>query len=381
DVASADCRPAGSRALRVSRTARARRVAALGQVAGTGGGTADGAGRHERVGRTVVAHPVAALRHVADVGCRAADRRALGVRGTGRTRAVAVLLEVADARRGPTRGAGGGEGVGGTVVGDAVAALVDVADVGRGAADGRALRVCGTGCARPVAVLFEVADARRGSTRGAGGDEGVGRTVVADAVTALVYVTDARRGPADGRALGVRGTARARPGAGFREVTDAGCGATRRAGGDEAVGGTVVADAVAALRHVADARRRTTDRRALRICRAGSARARAGLLQVADTGGGTTDGSGGLELAARGAAIPVRHVPIVALLGGLDGAVAAHGCGEGHDGRCPVVAAGGARPVGQVSPGHGHLAEFGLDRDVCVRGAGRAWRGDGYQGV
>src|SRR5439155_873174 len=207
-------------------------------VAGTGGGTADGAGRHERVGRTVVAHPVAALRHVADVGCRAADRRALGVRGTGRTRAVAVLLEVADA-----------------------------------------------GC---------------GTARGAGRFEPVRRTVVADAVAALVDVADVGRRPAHRRALRVRRTAGARPGTGFREVTDA--------------------------------------------------------------GGGTTDGSGGLELAARGAAIPVRHVPIVALLGGLDGAVAAHGCGEGHDGRCPVVAAGGARPVGQVAPGHGHLAEFGLDR-------------------
>src|SRR5439155_1353039 len=246
----------------------------------------------------------------ADVGCRAADRRALGVRGTGRTRAVAVLLEVADAGCATARGAGRFEPVGRTVVADAVAALVDVADVGGGAADGRALGVRGTDRTRPVAVLFEVAGAGCGTTGGAGRLEPVGRTVVPDAVAALRHVANARCGPADRGALGIGGTVDARPGAVFR--------------------------------------------------------------QVAHAGSGPTDGSGGLELAARGAAIPVRHVPIVALLGGLDGAVAAHGCGEGHDGRCPVVAAGGARPVGQVAPGHGHLAEFGLDRDVCVRGAGRA---------
>src|SRR5206468_1300525 len=142
DVASADCRPAGSRALRVSRTGRARRVAALGQVAGTGGGPADGAGRHERGRRAVVGSP-----------------------GAG-------------SRRGPTRGAGGDEGIGRAVVADAVAALVDVAHVGRGAADRRALGIRGTGRARPVTVLLEVAGARRGMARGAGGDEGVGGTVV-----------------------------------------------------------------------------------------------------------------------------------------------------------------------------------------------------------
>src|SRR5207253_3017231 len=176
------CRRADGGALGVGRTARARRVTALGEVACPGGGTADGAGRHERVGRAVVAHPVAALRHVADVGCRAADGRALGVGGTARARAVTVLFEVADARRGPTRGAGGDEGVGGTVVGDAIAALVDVADVGRGAADGRALGVRGTGRARPVAVLLEVAGAGCGTTGGAAGLEPVGGTVVPDAV-------------------------------------------------------------------------------------------------------------------------------------------------------------------------------------------------------
>src|SRR5207253_11311535 len=132
------CRRADGGALGVGRTARARRVTALGEVACPGGGTADGAGRHERVGRAVVAHPVAALRHVADVGCRAADGRALGVGGAARARAVTVLFQVADARRGPTRGAGGDEAVGRAVVGAAVAALADVAHPSCGPADPRA---------------------------------------------------------------------------------------------------------------------------------------------------------------------------------------------------------------------------------------------------
>src|SRR5205823_5064417 len=260
DVADVGRRAADRRALRIRGAGRARPVAVLLEVAGARRGPTRGAGGDEGIGRAVVADAVAALVDVAHVGRGAADRRALGVCGTGRARPVTVLFEVADAHRGPTRRAGGGEGVGGTVVGDAVAALVDVADVGRGAADGRALRVCGTGCARPVAVLFEVADARRGSTRGAGGDEGVGRTVVADAVTALVYVTDARRGPADGRALGVRGTDRTRPVAVLFEVAGAGCGTTGGAGRLEPVGRTVVPDAVAALRHVANARCGPADR-------------------------------------------------------------------------------------------------------------------------
>src|SRR5207249_3931327 len=176
--------------------------------------------------RTVVANAVAALADVADVGRRAADRRALRIRGAGRARPVAVLLEVAGARRGPTRGAGGDEGIGRAVVADAVAALVDVAHVGRGAADRRALGIRGTGRARPVTVLLEVAGARRGTARGAGGDEGVGGTVVRDAVAALVDVADVGPGAADGRALGVRGTDRTRPVAVLFEVAGAGCGTT-----------------------------------------------------------------------------------------------------------------------------------------------------------
>src|SRR5207245_3063077 len=128
--------------------------------------------------------PAAALGDVAGVGGWPADGGALRIRGTARGRAVTVLFEVAGARHGPTRGAGGDEGVGGTVVGDAVAALVDVADVGGWPADGRALGIRGTGRARAVTVLFQVAGAGRGTTGGAGRLEPVGGTVVPDAVAA-----------------------------------------------------------------------------------------------------------------------------------------------------------------------------------------------------
>src|SRR5439155_1054756 len=133
---------------------RARRVAALGEVACPGGGTADGAGRHERVGRTVVARPVAALRHVADVGRGAADRRPLRIGGARRARPVTALLEVAGAGCGTTGGAGGDEAVGRTGVADTVAALRHVADACRRTADRRALRIGRAGPARARAGLL-----------------------------------------------------------------------------------------------------------------------------------------------------------------------------------------------------------------------------------
>src|SRR5207244_10751664 len=125
----------------------------------------------------------------------------------------------------------------------------------------------------------------------AGGDSAVGGTGVADAVAALRHVADAGRGPADRHSLGVVRACRARPAAGLRDVAHAGGRATDGAAGDEAVGGTVVADAVAALRHVADAGRGPADRRALRV--RGTARARPGTLlrDVADAASRSTRGA------------------------------------------------------------------------------------------
>src|SRR5439155_1403809 len=147
--------------------------------------------------------------------------------------------------------------------------------------------------------------------RGSGSGEVVGGAGVGDAVAALRHVAEARCRPAHGGALRVRRTARARPGTLLRDVADAGRGATRGAGRDEAVGGTVVADPVAALRHVADTCGRAADGRALRIGRARCARPGAGLLDVAGAGGGAADGPRRLDGAGRGAAVAVRQVAVV----------------------------------------------------------------------
>src|SRR2546428_2641502 len=148
----------------------------------------------------------------------------------------------------------------------------------------RALGVVGTRAARSGAVLRDVADAGGGAAQGPAGREGVRRTAVAHAVAALGHVAEAGRRATDRRALGVVRAGRARSGAGLGDVADAGGRATRGARGDEAVGGTVVADAVAALGHVADAGRRGADRRALCLRRARRARFGAGLLAVGHPG-------------------------------------------------------------------------------------------------
>src|SRR5205823_3299511 len=151
-----------------------------------------------------------------------ADGGALGVGGAVDARAVAVLLEVADAGRGAARGAGGGDVIGGTIVRDAVADLPDVAETGGGPADGGALRVWGAVDARAVAVLLEVADAGREAAGGAAGSDVIGGAIVGDAVADFAAVADSGGGPADGGALGVGGAVDARAVAVLLEVTHAG---------------------------------------------------------------------------------------------------------------------------------------------------------------
>src|SRR5205823_213189 len=233
------------------------------------------------------------------------------------------------------------------------------------AADGRALGVVGTRDTRSGAVLRDVADAGGGAAQGPAGREGVRRTAVAHAVAALAHVAEAGRRATDRRALGVVRADRARSGAGLGDVADAGGRATRGARGDEAIGGTVVADAVAALGHVADAGRRAADGRALRVGRARRARSGAGLLDVAHPCRGATDGAGSLDRAGGGTAVAVHQVAVVACLGGLGDAVAADGGREGRDGRRPVLRRVD-RPVGEVAAGCGHDAVFGVDRDVRI---------------
>src|SRR5439155_969908 len=251
------------------------------------------------IGGAAVGKAVAALADVADAGRRPAVGGALRVDRAAAARAVAVLLEVADAGREAAWGAAAGDVIGGAIVGDAVADVVEVADTGGGPADGGALDVRRAVDGRAVAILLEVTHAGRETAGGAGGGDVIGRAVVGDAVADLVDVADTGGGPARGGALGVRGAVDRRPVAVFLEVTDAGRETAGGAGGGNVISGTVVADAVAALRHVADAAGRAADRRALGVVRARGARPGARLRKVADAGGRPARGAAGNEAVGR----------------------------------------------------------------------------------
>src|SRR5205807_2474580 len=188
--------------------------------------------------RAIVGDAVADLVDVADTRGGPADVGALDVDRAVDACAVAVFLEVADAGREAARGAGSGDVIGGATVGDTVADVVEVTDAGRGTAGGA-----------PAGYV-------------------VSGAAVADAVAALRHVADAGGGAAHRRALDVVRARDARAGARLREVAGAGGRTTRGAAGNEAVGGTAVADPVAALGDVADAGRRPADGRALGIVRA-----------------------------------------------------------------------------------------------------------------
>src|SRR5439155_1392287 len=278
-----------------------RTVAVLLEVAHAGRETAGGARHGDVVGGALVGDAVADLVDVADARGGPADVGALGVRRAVDARAVAVFLEVTDAGRETAGRAGGDDVVGRPAVADTVAALRHVADTGRGPADRRALRIVRARGARPGACLGDVADAGGRTTRGTAGDEAVGRTAVADAVAALGDVADASGGPADRRALGIIRARGARPGAGLRDVADAGRCPTYGAAGRETVGGAGVADAVAGFRQVAEAGRWPADGGALGVVRAAVADPVAALGQVADTSRGPADGRALGVVRARGA--------------------------------------------------------------------------------
>src|SRR5207247_1520296 len=309
--------------------------AVLLEVADAGREPARGAGDGNVVGGAIVGDAIADLVDVADTGGGPADGGVLGVGGAVDARAVAVLPEVADAGRETAGRAGGGHVIGRTVVGDAVAAFCHVAETGRGPAHRRALRIVRARGARPGACLGDVADAGGRTTRGTAGDEAVGRTAVADAVAALGDVADASGGPADRRALGIIRARGARPGAGLRDVADAGRCPTYGAASRETVGGAGVAHAVTGFRHVTEAGRRPADRRALRVVRARGARPAAGLLDVADAGGRPTRGAAGGE-GVGGAGV----ADAVAALGH----VAQAGRGPADGGALRVRGTGRARP-------------------------------------
>ena len=142
-------------------------VAALGVVAGTGGGPA--LGRAFGVGGAVRGRAGAEVVRVAHPGRRAAEGggRLEVVGGAVRGGARAEVVHVAHARRRPAEGSVGGEGVRRTVVVDAVAALGHVAHARHGPAHRRALLIRGAEVGLAVAHLGQIAVAAGGAARDA----------------------------------------------------------------------------------------------------------------------------------------------------------------------------------------------------------------------
>src|SRR5439155_885582 len=207
--------------------------------------------------------PVAALGDVARPRRRAADVGLLQVRAAGSGRAGAGLRGIADAGGRATLGPGGLEAVGRARVVRAVAALVGVARGRRGAADVGLLGIGRAGGAGTGAQLRGVADTGRRPTHRGGRLEAVDGARVVRPVAALGHVARARRQAADTGPLGVGRTGGTGPGAELGRVALA-CG--RAAGGGrrlEAVRRTVAVRPAAALGHVARARRGTADPRPL----------------------------------------------------------------------------------------------------------------------
>src|SRR5262249_19921484 len=151
-----------------------------------------------------------------------------------------------------------------------------------------------------VAGLGDVAHSGGRTAGGAGRRRKIRRTAVADPVAALGPIAVAGRGTAHGRTLGVERARR------------------RRAG--------------AALRHVAGTCRRPADGAGV----AGGVRAGAGGVADVDGADVVVVGAGasaGLDVARGRAAIPRHVIAVVALLGGLDDAIAAGGGRRGRAGR------------------------------------------------
>src|SRR5207247_4825949 len=113
-------------------------------VAGTPRSAALGRARLEEIGRAVVGDPVTALGHVTVPRCKAADGRALRIRGAVGAAPRAELGQVADTGRGAALGRARLGGVGGAIGAQAGAELGDVAGTAGGAALGRA-RLDGVG--------------------------------------------------------------------------------------------------------------------------------------------------------------------------------------------------------------------------------------------
>src|SRR6516225_554843 len=249
----------------VDRAAHVGPVAGLGDVAGAGRCPAGRTRRRDAIRRAEVADAVAALGDVAGTGRRAALAGPLLIGRTGDAGAVTGLDGVADPGRRAAGGPAHREHVRRTVVVHPVAGLGGVARASGGTADRRALHVDRAARSRARALLGDVAGTGRGAAGRAAGDELVDRTGNTHTVAGLGDVTVARDGPTGGagrrdlvrRAVLVGAVAR------LRDVAGSG----RRAAHRRAlhVGGTDVVDSVAGLRRVAHAGAGTALRGALRV--------------------------------------------------------------------------------------------------------------------
>src|SRR5581483_4580220 len=346
------------RALRIRWTRRRAAGARLRRIAFTGRRAAHDRRGGEAIAGARGARPGAGLGDVAHAGRRATDGASVARRMlAGDARAVAlvhgarVAVVGACASRGPLR-------VGGAARPAAGARLRRDAVV-RGRATDRARRREAVGRAaraRSGAGLRHVTGARRRPAHRPGVPGGVlagDAAAVALVHGARVAVVGARRA---GGLLRVGGAARPAPGARLRQVALVRSGTTDRARRREAVGRAARARSGAGLRDVTGARRRPAHRpgipggvpavdaaavalieragiavvaargpgRLARVGWAGRGRSRARFRQVADPCSRTADDRRRLEVAGRRTAVAVGNVAVVTFLGPLEDAVAAH---------------------------------------------------------
>src|SRR5439155_8431169 len=324
-------------------------------------GTTFGARRHESVRRACRARAGARLGDVADAECRTAFGAAghEHVDGARPARAGAGLRDVARTAGSATLGADGHEGVGWTGVGDTVAQLRHVARPDRRTAHAPALHVRRAQGGRPGADLRRIAAAAGRTADGAAHHERIGGAVVADAVAALRDVAHARRRATDRRALHVRRTCGVRARTALGDVARARRRAAHGARRRERIRGARVGDAVAALGDVARPGRRPAHGPALQIGRARGGRTRAVLRGVARARRAAADRARGCE-GVRGA--------------GVADTVAAFG----------EVARAGRRPANGRALGVGGAEGAGTAarlRHVAPAGRGTAHGPRGYHGV
>src|SRR5439155_1273513 len=383
--------------LGVGRTVGAIARAALGEIAGPRGRTADGARGLEEIGRAAGATARARLGDVAGAGRRAADGAGVArvVHARGRADRAVAHVRGADVAVVRARRPGRLDQVGRAARTRAGAGLRQIALVRRRAADGA--RVPGGVLAGDVSAVAGMGGARVAvaGARGPARLPDVGRTIGTVALAGLGQITlpggratDRARGCEDvGRAAGA--IARTP----FGDVAGAGSRTALDGGGLERIRRAGGARPRAGLGEVARASRRTAlDRRRLeRVCRTRGARARAGFGDVTLAGSGSAldgprlerigrarggrsrAGFGDVALTRGGAALGSNRLELVDRAHAT--AAGAHLGDVAGAGRRAADGARVARIVHARRHARGAVAHVGR-ADVAVVGARRAGRLD-----